>query len=351
MPRRKKPWFRNGRNAWYIEINGKQHKLVDGPDDKDTRELAEREFHLLMVELADNPPVNGGNPTVASVCDAYLASNKRRLAPSTFYENRLYLQKFCDMHGSRLVCNCTPYDVEDWLLKHPEWESNWTQSFAIRVVKRTFNWATKMRLTPENPFADVELPYCESERRAITTEEFDALLDAAGRESRLGEILRFLWLTGCRPGELRNLRWQDIHLELECPAIIIKKHKTSSTQRVPKPRMIPVVPNLAGLLTTIAHRKEHGEYVFVTSRRKPWARSSIQQSVRRLRRKVGLAEDVVLYAIRHDFATSLVRNGNDMRTTADILGHKNVQTTEVYVHSTDQLPVLMAAMSRLSRSA
>jgi hypothetical protein len=94
MPRPRKPWFRKGRNAWYVEFDGRQIKLADGPKNPDTRKIAEREFHLLMAEIEVNPPVNGGNPTVASVCDAYLVSNKRRLAPSTFYENRIYLQKF-----------------------------------------------------------------------------------------------------------------------------------------------------------------------------------------------------------------------------------------------------------------
>jgi len=36
MSRPRKPWFRAGRNAWYVEIAGTQHKLVDGPNDRET---------------------------------------------------------------------------------------------------------------------------------------------------------------------------------------------------------------------------------------------------------------------------------------------------------------------------
>jgi integrase len=351
MSRPKKPWFRKGRNAWYIELGGRQIKLADGPKNAVTEALAWEEFRRLMVEIADNPPVDGGNPTVASICDEYLERNQSVLASSTLYENRLYLQKFCDRHGPRLVRDCIPYHLVTWVQEHPSWESKWTQSYAIRVVKRAFNWAAEMGLISENPFASVKPPRGQSKRRPIKPEEYKQLLDAAGEDSRLGEILRFLRLTGCRPGELRQLRWQDVHMESEFPAIVIEKHKTSSTQSVPMPRIIPILPELGLLLTTIAERQEHEKYVFVTSRRLPWARSSIQQSIRRIRRRIGLSDDVVLYAIRHGVATSLVRNGNDLRTIADLLGHTNVRTTELYIHSTDQLAALTEAMSRLAKSA
>lgn len=128
------------------------------------------------------------------------------------------------------------------------------------------------------------------------------------------------------------------------------EHKTSATQEDPIPRKIPILPGIATVLATIAERQEHKRYVFVTRRRTPWARSSIQQSVRRLRRTIGLPEDVVLYAIRHGLATAMVRDGSDLRTTADALGHTNVRTTELYVHSTDRLEALAAAMARATSS-
>ena len=286
MPRRPvKPWFRNGRNAWYVELNGRQIRLADGPENSDTQAIAEARFHVLMAEVASNPPVDGGNPTVASICDEYLERNRKVLAQSTYYENALYLQKFCDKHGPRLVRDCIPYHLVTWVQEHESWESSWTQSYAIRVVKRAFNWAAEMGLVPKNPFASVKLPKCESKRRPIKPEEFDKLLEAAGEESRIGEILRFLGLTGCRPGELRHLRWHNVHLELEYPAIIIDEHKTSSTQGSPEPRIIPILPELADLLGAIATRQENDEFVFVTTRRTPWARNSIQQSIRRIRRE------------------------------------------------------------------
>jgi len=350
MPRPRKPWFREARNAWYVEIGGKQHRLADGPKNDVTEARAELEFHRLMAETMANPPADGGDPTVAALIDEYLEQNKKHLAPSTFYENRILLQKFCKKHGPRLVRNCIPYHLSKWVNDQETWTSNWTRSFAIRIVKRSFNWAVEQGLIEENPFLKVKPPKCKSRRRPIKLEEFTQLLTAAGRTSRLGETLLFLAYTGCRPCELRNLRWSDIHLDEPNPEIVIEEHKTSNTQDDPEPRVIPIVDELAILLASIADRCENSEFVFVTHRRTPWARSSLQQSVRRLRRKIGLSEDVILYGIRHFVGTQSVRNGNDVRTTADILGHTGTRTTDRYIHPSNDRAHLAAAMARATSS-
>jgi len=63
MPRPSKPWFRKSRNAYYVEIGGKQRKLADGPENKENDARAIVVFHRLMAEVLSNPPVDGGDPT------------------------------------------------------------------------------------------------------------------------------------------------------------------------------------------------------------------------------------------------------------------------------------------------
>jgi hypothetical protein len=141
-------------------------------------------FHRLMAECLADPPVDGGEPTVASVVDEFLEYSIKRDAPSTFYERRLYLQDFWHNHGPRLVRNCKPFHLSTWVDDHPTWKSDWTKHYAMRCVMRPFNWAVKMRLIEQNPFVGVEWPECETGRRPITPEEFNSLVNAAGRTSR-----------------------------------------------------------------------------------------------------------------------------------------------------------------------
>jgi integrase len=351
MSRPPKPWYWKARRAWFTDLGGSRRKLVDGPKNTETKRLANLAFHRLMEECLTNPPVDGGDPTVASIVDEFLEYSVKRDAPSTFYERKLYLQDFCTHYGPRQVRSCKPFHLGKWVDSHPTWVSNWTKHYAMRCVMRPFNWAKKMKLIEENPFVGVEWPTCDGQRRPMTTEEYETLLEAAGKTSRFGEILRFLWSTGCRPSELRHLRWQDVHLEVRHPAIVMEEHKTSRTQRTPKPRVVPLVREVVEVLSEIADREEHDEFVFVTHRRTPWARSSIQQTLRRLRRRIGLPEDIVLYGCRIHVGTCSIRNGNDLRTTADLLGQKNLRVTERYVHPTDQIDQLAAAMHRATKSA
>ena len=52
--------------------------------------------------------------------------------------------------------------------------------------------------------------------------------------------------------------------------------------------------------------------------------------------KVGLSRCLKLHACRHTFATNLITNGVDFRTTAELLGHSDVSTTlNIYSHATD----------------
>src|SRR5207237_1335496 len=86
--------------------------------------------------------------------------------------------------------------------------------------------------------------------------------------------------TGARPGEASKLRWEEI--DLAQGVVVIKKHKTSRTQRQPKPRVIPLTQELVDLLAGIRRRDEPGEFVFSTHRGTRWNRCNL--ALRRVNR-------------------------------------------------------------------
>jgi integron integrase len=60
--------------------------------------------------------------------------------------------------------------------------------------------------------------------------------------------------------------------------------------------------------------------------------STVQKAVTAARLASGLTQHVTVHTLRHSFATQLLINGYDIRTVQELLGHKSVKTTEIYLH-------------------
>ena len=346
MARTAKPWFNRQRDCWMVWFNGQRVKLAEGRKNK---KAAQDRYDELRFEAARNPHPDSGNATVASIIERYQSFAEKRLAEGTKASRWPYLQSFAETHGWRLISEARPDHMQQWLDSHPEWESDWTKSGALRNVQVAFNWAAKSRIIRENPFRGVTHPVGQP-RRDMTQVEFQAVLRVSGSEwrktkptpgARFRQILTFLWYSGCRPCEAAKLRWSDI--DFEQSLIVLQEHKTRRMQKTPRPRIVPLHPVALKLLLWLERRGE-GDYVFLTHRKTPWNKNSLGLRVARAREKAGVSDDAKLYGIRHAFGTRAIMSGVDLKTTSELMGHTTTRMTEHYVHLAGQTAHLAAAM-------
>src|SRR5262249_10346498 len=159
-------------------------------------------------------------------------------------------------------------------------------------------WAHKEGILPKNPLAGMPRPKPAPRQRALTPEEFQRLYDAAGDSFR--HFLRAMRLTGARPKEIRDLRWDQVRED----RIVFAEHKTK--KKTHKPRVIVLTEEMRQLLGSMPRSSP---YVFLNNRGEPWTMNAVRLQVMRIKKKAGLPADVCAYLLRHMFGTQAVLRG------------------------------------------
>ncbi|MBU2530112.1 MAG: tyrosine recombinase XerC [Elusimicrobia bacterium] len=103
-----------------------------------------------------------------------------------------------------------------------------------------------------------------------------------------------------------------------------------------KERMVPVGDNaleaLRSYLDTRPQPVTSGMPLFLNNKGTRLSDSGVALLVKRMARRARFSRPVNAHTIRHSFATHLLEHGCDLRSVQEMLGHKNLETTQIYTH-------------------
>lgn len=155
----------------------------------------------------------------------------------------------------------------------------------------------------------------------LTTEEVRKLISVVDNIKHRC-IIKMLYGSGLRISELLNLKINDI--DMEKMIIHIRKSTDAKGRKVMLSKVL--LPQL------LIYLKKYQPIVFVFEGQGGGVSSakSVQMAVKNAASKAKIKKHVTPQTLRHTFATHLMESGTDIRYIQELLGHKSIETTEVY---------------------
>jgi site-specific recombinase XerD len=276
---------------------------------------------------------------------------ERNLSPLTIRNYSHYLRRFVDWFTVQGKTDLTQLDG-DLLRKYRVYLSRFadeqgrtlskkTQSYHIISLRSFLKWLVKHDAPVLHP-EKVELPKSESiPMKFVSAEKMKILLKGPDLSEVKGlrdrAILEVLFSTGLRVSELVKLNRDQVDLDRREFGVIGKGRR---------PRVVFLSEEAADWLRRwLDSREDNWRPIFIRfAGQKPDLLSdgeemrlttrSVQRLVDRYSRRARLPVKLSPHGIRHSFATDLLSNGAGLRDVQEMLGHKNIATTQVYTHVT-----------------
>jgi len=137
-------------------------------------------------------------------------------------------------------------------------------------------------------------------------------------------ILLLIYSAGLRLGELLNLKLGDIDSET------MKIHIRQSKGK--KDRYIMLSENVLKLLREYYKLYKPKDYIIEGQKGGKYSPKSVQNIFKAALKKAGIKKKATVHTLRHSFATHLLDEGTDIRYIQELLGHRKLETTQIYTH-------------------
>lgn len=271
----------------------------------------------------------------------------------TIRDYRHYLEIFEDWYSSTLPgYTCEQLDLAI-IRKYRVYLANRIDAKGLTLKRVTQNYyvialRSFLRFLIKNDYktlepSKIDLPKTES--RSLKFLEKDQvhrlvlMIDLSKEEGlRDRAMLELLFSTGLRVSELVKLNHNQINLERREFGVIGKGGRA---------RIVFISDEAATSIANYLHeRKDIYKPLFIrysgrlssenSGEKMRLSARSVERTVKKYVKLARLPVDATVHTLRHSFATDLLTNGADIRSVQEMLGHKNIATTQIYTHITNK---------------
>ena len=217
-----------------------------------------------------------------------------------------------------------------------------TQNYFLVALRSFFRYLIKQKLPVLSPDM-IELGKLRDRNiKFLSENDLERLFRSVDTTDEPGirdrTILEVLFSTGLRVSELAALDREKVNLETSEFGVMGKGGKM---------RVVFLSANAKEWLQKyLQMRKDAFSPLFIrysgptgeeglTVEKNRLSVRSIERLVDKYRKKAGILDKIGPHALRHSFATDLLSHGADLRSVQEMLGHKNIATTQIYTHVTN----------------
>ncbi len=273
---------------------------------------------------------------------------ERNCSKLTIRDYRHYLESFNKWYGERKIEELDLSTVRKYrvFLANREDEKGLTlkritQNYYVIALRSFLRFLIKNDFKTLEP-SKIDLPKAESRNlKFLSKEQVDRLIEAVDTSKEDGlrdkAILELLFSTGLRVSELVGLNHEQVNLERREFGVIGKGSKL---------RLVFISDNAADWIKRyLDERKDKFKPLFIRysgkvvedngGEKMRLTARSVERIVKKYVRRARIPVEATVHTLRHSFATDLLNNGADIRSVQEMLGHKNIATTQIYTHITN----------------
>jgi len=202
----------------------------------------------------------------------------------------------------------------------------------LSALRSFFNFLISEQQLDFNPAQHVQAPKPKQALpRTLDVDQVQQLLEIDATTPlaiRDKAILELFYSSGLRLSELVSLDLAQLDLR---QAMLRVTGKGNKTRHVPIGRKA-----IAALRDWLQLRsdfnKQGSTAVFLSERGNRLSRRSVQQRLRHWAQRQGMVSHVHPHMLRHSFASHLLESSGDLRAVQELLGHSDINTTQIYTH-------------------
>ncbi|MFW6172354.1 MAG: site-specific tyrosine recombinase/integron integrase [Elusimicrobiota bacterium] len=215
--------------------------------------------------------------------------------------------------------------IMDYLLKKREEISSPSVARLLAAIKSFYKYLMVDNIINKSPAQDIESPRLDQKLPVVLNySEVERIIQQSqSLKERL--IMELFYATGMRVTEMIKLKIEDIDLQDNWIKVYGKGGKE---------RFVPITKQVTKLIKKYINQKnlDYSSFLLENSKKKHLTREAVWKIIKKNSKKAGIKKTVTPHTFRHSFATHLLENGADLRTIQVLLGHSNIDTTQIYTH-------------------